>query len=990
MCTLIALEQLLGAGAPVIERWLAHYQGVVLRDAIAERLTEGASALACSAFAAGSVTALAADLNEATGLSRSLAAAIADSSPIPSLRPRTERPSHIPERHGSPANARWRAGTAPGSDRLPRRARRGRHPSRPGTAPHHDPERPGRRLAGQSRGHQRTTRPEAIWKEQAPHSLTILRTRIPKAISAATLAEGNRPVYRLIHALVAKQHLLDCTGSGEMADRLKSAFFAYPGSPSDLTGPIASATSLLKAAEPKFKLQIWPHMDIFGSYIPDKVRSSIEAAEVFACDITVSNANVYYEVGYAIGLGKRVAPLLNSSFAGAASELQKDGMFDNIGYKTYENSQQLADLITKDPSSVLLDLYSKSQNTTQPLFLLDTFRKTDFRNAIVSAIKSSKVFYRSFDPIETPRFTTTSMIAEISSSSGVIIPFLASHIDDAARHNLRASFLSGLSQGMGKQSLLLKLHQEAAPMPADYRDLAASVKNEGDITALVTEFAQAAILATQNVTTTRASKQKTALQRLTLGASAAENEFRTLEQYFVETSEFVRTLRGEVSIVAGRKGSGKTAIFFRIRDTFRSRKQGQITDLKPESHQLSLFREELLKVVDAGAFDHTLAAFWYFLILSELLLTIKREAEFRSKFEYRAYGKVSEIGAVLEKYEINESGDFTSRINRLGAYILQEVESIKARREKLSPERLTNIVFRGGLTEMKSLLIVHTSNREELVLLFDNIDKGWPTNGVHQFDVRLVRLLVETLDKVRRDLAGQDRDFMSVVFLRNDIYELLVEATPDRGKAGQVRIDWTDRAKLKQVIYQRLKTSPMVEDGSFEQIWSRYFVSSINGRDTFEYFVDHCLMRPRFLINIIENAIANGINRGHTVATEEDCVDAVRQHSLYLVDDFGYEIRDVSGINADILYSLVGVDKLLTKTEVIQKFHDFGIAETESESAFRLMLWYGVLGVINARSVEMYIYDYEYNMRRLEAEIRNASDNALFVVNPALHVALIS
>jgi hypothetical protein len=25
--------------------------------------------------------------------------------------------------------------------------------------------------------------------------------------------------------------------------------------------------------------------------------------------------------------------------------------------------------------------------------------------------------------------------------------------------------------------------------------------------------------------------------------------------------------------------------------------------------------------------------------------------------------------------------------------------------------------------------------------------------------------------------------------------------------------------------------------------------------DSFEYFVDHCLKRPRFLINIIENAI---------------------------------------------------------------------------------------------------------------------------------------
>lgn len=81
MCALIALEHLPGAGAPAIERWLAHYHKVVLHGAIAERLADGASALACSAFATGSVTALAADLNEAADLSRNVAAAIAASHP---------------------------------------------------------------------------------------------------------------------------------------------------------------------------------------------------------------------------------------------------------------------------------------------------------------------------------------------------------------------------------------------------------------------------------------------------------------------------------------------------------------------------------------------------------------------------------------------------------------------------------------------------------------------------------------------------------------------------------------------------------------------------------------------------------------------------------------------------------------------------------------------------------------------------------------------
>jgi hypothetical protein len=52
------------------------------------------------------------------------------------------------------------------------------------------------------------------------------------------------------------------------------------------------------------------------------------------------------------------------------------------------------------------------------------------------------------------------------------------------------------------------------------------------------------------------------------------------------------------------------------------------------------------------------------------------------------------------------------------------------------------------------------------------------------------------------------------------------------------------------------------------------------------------------------------------------------------------------------------------------------------------MLWYGVLGVANSTGSEHYIYDYDYDMQRLDAEIRSSPDEVLFVANPALHVAL--
>jgi hypothetical protein len=210
---------------------------------------------------------------------------------------------------------------------------------------------------------------------------------------------------------------------------------------------------------------------------------------------------------------------------------------------------------------------------------------------------------------------------------------------------------------------------------------------------------------------------------------------------------------------------------------------------------------------------------------------MKVSLDYRARHDGKALEAVKDIDQWLETYQIGDSGDFTTRINRLSRYVVQEIEAAKKRREAISAEFLTNVIFRGGISALKKVILRNADPYGQIVLLFDNIDKGWPTSGVANFDVRMVRLLIEALDKTRRDFVAAQRDFMSVVFLRNDIYELLVSETPDRGKAGQVRIDWTDRAKLKQVIHKRLQSGAKDHQKTFDQLWSRYFPITVKGQD---------------------------------------------------------------------------------------------------------------------------------------------------------------
>lgn len=729
-------------------------------------------------------------------------------------------------------------------------------------------------------------------------------------------------------------------------------------------------------------------MEIFGRYIPDEVRANIESADYFFADFTLRNLNVYYELGFAIGLGKPVNPIVNGSFEGSGKRIQQEALLDNIGYKVYDNSNELVRILSEPTDNVLIDLYGKEVKLSQPIFYLDTLKKTDFRNAIVSSIKKSKAHYRSYDPSENPRISLTKLVQDITASSGIVLPYLNSHIEGSETHNLIVALCAGIADGLGRSAVIIRERHGGSERAADFNDGIKIVQDEKDIVGLILEFSSEASIAAQSITARPKAKKQTKLQQLSFGASAAENEFRELKNYFVETSEYLRAARGEARIITGRKGSGKSAIFFSIRDFLRTDKSKIVVDLKPESHQLSSFREQLVSTGNAGILDHTISAFWQFLILSEILLTIYKKIEIRSKYDANALGEMLEIEKALEDLSVLEPGDFTTRLVRLAQKIVDKIESLKREGKDMSIDNVTNIVFKQNIASTRQLIFKFSGKAEEIVFLFDNIDKGWPASGVDENDIKIIRILLETLQKVRREITQKSINFFSIVFLRRDIFDQLVNETPDRQKYADLAIDWTDKTKLRMVIYQRMLSSLDEFNTPFEELWQRYFTEKVEGIGSFDYFLDHCMMRPRFLIDIVDSAVANAINRNHVVVDEDDCIDAVRNYSNNLVDDFGYEIRDVSGIDEEFLYAFIGVERSGTSQYYVDKLLQFGLNVNDAENAFHYMLWYGLLGIVDRNHKIKFIHDYNYNFKRLNAEMKFDPENQKYVLNQGLFVGL--
>jgi len=421
-----------------------------------------------------------------------------------------------------------------------------------------------------------------------------------------------------------------------------SAFFAYPSNPPSLGQIIESAVEELRTTSGVTCIQTWAQTNIAGRFVADQILSTISQKDCLLADISRLNFNVTYEIGFAIGREKKAIVTLNSAFAGAVNEISKLGIFDTLGYEKYENSHQLAEVLrgNKDSTGIPID---KAINTKAPVYLIDAKHKTDPVIRIISRVKKARLFFRSFDPNEQPRMSAHDAISNVAQSLGILVHLLPSHVEDSGIRNMRSAFIAGLAEGMGKVLLILQDGNE--PVPIDCRDLVTVFTHPGHIDDAIADFASRITEAWEAGAELSMPAATTPLAKLNLGASSAENELRDLSSYYLETDEYQRALRGDVRLVVGRKGSGKTAIFSQVRDRVRQHKAVLVLDLKPDGYKLLKFKEDVLRLLQEGTLDHTITAFWEYLLLLEIchkILQTDRVSHTRDHRLYGPYRKISE------------------------------------------------------------------------------------------------------------------------------------------------------------------------------------------------------------------------------------------------------------------------------------------------------------------------------------------------------------
>ena len=95
-------------------------------------------------------------------------------------------------------------------------------------------------------------------------------------------------------------------------------FFGYPSRPPMLGETVRNAAAALNEL-PDVDVRTWEDLKVDGRVLWDAIAKAIDNADLAAFDVTHPNANVYFELGYALAKNKPIWPVRDSTDASARS-----------------------------------------------------------------------------------------------------------------------------------------------------------------------------------------------------------------------------------------------------------------------------------------------------------------------------------------------------------------------------------------------------------------------------------------------------------------------------------------------------------------------------------------------------------------------------------------------------------------------------------------------------------------------------------------------
>ena len=432
--------------------------------------------------------------------------------------------------------------------------------------------------------------------------------------------------------------------------------FLYPARPVQIAATIEAAVQQLRQRAPDRTWRTWREFDAAGQIIFTGICKALRFSQGIIADVTTLNFNLLFEIGFAIGLEQPIVPIRDTTIVTNRDDFRDLGLLDTIGYIDFQNAEALATAILDRWPFQAIPAPPVAIDRDQPLYVVKAPISTEGHVRLMSTLRKSPLHFRTFDIVETPRLSLHELRRQINSSLAVMAHMISPSREGALVHNARCALVGGIAMAANKAVFLLQ--EDVVQQPIDYRDVIASYTSPDQVSRSVEPFLREVINLLQDSHIGSARAPERFLERLDLGDIAAENEIGGLKSYFVRTAQYNEAKRGTARLIIGRKGAGKTALFYGIHNAVPKGHAHLILDLTPEGHQFTKLREVVLSRLSPGLQEHTLTAFWNYILLCEVADKIRELDYSWAQRDTTRWGLFENLLSVYGRQVPADVGDF--------------------------------------------------------------------------------------------------------------------------------------------------------------------------------------------------------------------------------------------------------------------------------------------------------------------------------------------
>jgi hypothetical protein len=361
-----------------------------------------------------------------------------------------------------------------------------------------------------------------------------------------------------------------------------------------------------------------------------------------------------------------------------------------------------------------------------------------------------------------------------------------------------------------------------------------------------------------------------------LGDLRAEHDHDMLNTAFYETPDFksIIELQGK-SVIVGRRGTGKSAIFYQLSKFWSSGAKTRLVTIAPEEseviglrHVLTFFGPEE-NLIRAGC---KLA--WRYALLLEIA------DQFCRHYKLGSSTNASFLDAATRQWR---KGGQTV-VTRLRAALSQRIVPNDPVEKRIGT--LADALCLSRVQEAVNGALDAT--RLRVRILIDKLDEGYEP------DVRGIALLTG-LAYAANFVNTLHAGLGCILFFRDNVFRAIERHDPDysRDLEGQVlRLHW-DEYNLFNMIVKRLRVAFTIQQESGQKVWNLCTDRAIQGKDGFRRCLRLTLYRPRDLLVLLNEAFHKASQHDRRRIIDEDIDQSAREMSQVRLRDLLKEYAEL-------------------------------------------------------------------------------------------------